>query len=149
VMNRDGMFLMLGVRYEYLTALHVSEVELGVPYRDMRIAKRWLRKPDGSTVLFSSRVYPPSGEDPIIDFNRVGRMLEEAGKVKIGAAGNAVARLFQGQQIRAMARVAYERDPNVFVVHDGKPQQLPDGNTVKTVKGYVSVVDPKKIYVSR
>ena len=146
VMDQGGMFLMLGVRFEYLTAVHVCEIELDVPFRQTRIARRLLRQPDGKIVSFSSQVYPPSGEDPKFDFNRVGRMMEVAGKVKIGSVGNAIARFFVGHEVRAMARAAYELDPNIFVVNNGKPQQLPDGFTVKTSKGYVCVVDPGRIY---
>ena len=67
------------------------------------------------------------------DFNRLGRMLEVAGKVSIGPIGNALARRVAMRDLVARAEVEAAADFNVFRTAEGRQDEftpLPDGYIV-------------------
>ena len=142
------MFLLLGVSYETLTAVHLCEVEVGVSYRDTRTVERRIRLVDGSVVPLFSRVHRLVAGEPDPDFNRQGQRMEDAGIVLIGQVGNAVARLFHGYDVRTTAREMYEQDHNAFLKQNGVVTQLNYGHTIETPKGEMCVVDPSKVYAA-
>ena len=54
VFDRNGRYLLLGVPYQNLTAMHLCEVWLELPYRKPRISQGRMRQPDGSIRLSSA-----------------------------------------------------------------------------------------------
>ena len=148
VMDLDGMYLLLGVPYQNLTAVHRCEFELGVPYRAERIVEGKMRLPDGSVAPLVSRIHPPKPGHPGSDYNRLGLRMERAGMVEIGEVGNAVARLFYGRHLRQMARALYEIDGEGFRRQNGVLTPLDNGHTVERPAGDLCVVDPARIYHS-
>ena len=146
VIQRNGMFMMLGVPYVNLTALHVCEVELGVRYRTTMMAERRMRLADGTVVPLVRQVHRLFDGGPEADFNRMGQSLEDAGMVKIGHVGNAVARLFYGRDLQRMARTRYDQDENAFNTQNGAATRLAYGHTLVTPRGEFSIVDPAQAY---
>jgi len=145
IRDRDGMYLLLGVPYQNLTAVHLSEIELQVPYRKPVRNERTMRRPDGSLVPFASIGCPPQPGHPGSDFNRLGQRMEDAGLVRVGEVGNAIARLLSGHDLRRAARDLYEQDANGFLRQDGLVTPLAYGHTLETDRGEHCVADPSRM----
>ena len=146
VRDHDGLYLLLGVPYQNLTAVHLSEVELQVPYRRPVRNERTMRRRDGSLVPFASIGCPPQPGHPGSDFNRLGQRMEDAGLVRVGEVGNAVARLLGGHDLRRAARDLFEQDANGFLRQNGLVTPLAYGHTIETERGEYCVADPSRIY---
>ena len=146
IRDRDGQYLLLGVPYQNLTAVHVSEIELQVPYRKPVRNQGTMRRADGSLVPFTSIGCPPQPGHPGSDFNRLGQRMEDAGLVRVGEVGNAIARLLGGHDLRRAARELYEHDANGFLRQDGLVTPLAYGHTLKSGRGEHCVADPSGIY---
>ena len=147
ILTRNGKILLLGVPYQNLTLMHLFEVEFGVLYRQTLTVQRRLRGPDGSLTPLTSRVHPPvDWKDLEYDFDRIGQQLEDEGNVVLGEVGNAIARLFYGQDARATARSLYSVDPTAFFKTDGKTTPLTYGHTISLSSGDICVVDPARVY---
>ena len=86
VFNRNGRYLLLGVPYQNLTAMHLCEVWLELPYRKPRVSEGRMRRPDGSTTPLVSIGTPPLPGNPGSDYNRLGQRMEDAGLVKLGSS---------------------------------------------------------------
>jgi len=142
----DGLYLLLGVPYQNLTAVHVSEIELQVPYRKPVWNKGTMRRSDGSLVPLVSVGCPPQPGHPGSDFNRLGQRMEDAGLVKLGHVGNAIARLFGGHDLRQAARDLYEQDANGFLRQDGLVTTLTYGHNIETDRGEHCVANPSRMY---
>jgi len=147
VIGRAGHFLLLGVPYQNLTAMHFMEVALGVPYRTSGSMSGRLRLPDGSLGELVSHVTPSRSGHVGSDYNRIGQALDDAGVVAIGAVGNALARLVAGSEVRDACAAYYARDPLAFVRKNGALTRLTRGHAVDTARGTLCVVDPARIYV--
>ncbi len=146
IRDRDGRYLLLGVPYQNLTAVHVCEIELQVPYRKpVRIEGR-MRGANGSLTTLVSVGCPPQPGHPGSDFNRLGQRMEDAGLVRIGEVGNAVARLLGGHDLRCMARELYEGDGNGFLRQKGGVTRLAYGHTIATDRGDYCVADPSRVF---
>ena len=115
VFDRNGRYLLLGVPYQNLTAMHLCEVWLGLPYRQPRTSEGRMRHPDGSTTPLVSIGTPPLPGHPGSDYNRLGQRMEDAGLVRLGPVGNAIARLLDADDFRAAARQLTRHDPNGFL----------------------------------
>ena len=146
VRDRDGLYLLLGVPYQNLTAVHLCEVELEVPYRKALRVETKMRRADGSLTPLVSVGCPPQPGHPGSDFNRLGQRMEDAGLVRVGEVGNAVARLFGGHDLRLLARELYKRDAHAFLRQDGVVTSLAYGHTIETDRGEHCVVDPTRMY---
>lgn len=146
IRDRNGQYLLLGVPYQNLTAVHLSEVELQVPYRKPVRHRRPMRRFDGSLVPLASVGCPPQPGHPGSDFNRLGQRMEDAGLVKVGEVGNAIARLFGGHDLRLAARDLYEQDANGFLRQDGLVTTLAYGHTIETDRGEHCVANPSRMY---
>ena len=146
IRDRDGRYLLLGVPYQNLTAVHVSEIELKVPYRKAVRIETTMRRADGSLAPLVSVGCPPQPGHPGSDFNRLGQRMEDAGLVRVGEVGNAVARLFGGHDLRRMARELYEQDDLAFLRQDGVVTPLAYGHTIETDRGEHCVADPDRMY---
>lgn len=146
IRDRDGQYLLLGVPYQNLTAVHLSEIELQVPYRRPVRNERTMRRADGSLVPFASVGCPPQPGHPGSDFNRLGQRMEDAGLVRVGEVGNAVGRLLGGHDLRLAARHLYEQDANGFLRQDGLVTPLAYGHTFESDRGEHCVADPSCMY---
>ena len=146
VHDRDGLYLLLGVPYLNLTAVHLCEVELEVPYRKALRVETKMRRADGSLAPLVSVACPPQPGHPGSDFNRLGQRMEDAGLVRVGHVGNAVARLLGGHDLRRMARELYERDPEAFRRQGGVVTRLAYGHTIESDRGEHCVLDPARMY---
>lgn len=146
VFNRNGRYLLLGVPYQNLTAMHLCEVWLGLPYRQPRTSEGRMRHPDGSTTPLLSIGTPPLPGHPGSDYNRLGQRMEDAGLVKLGPVGNAIARLLDANDFRAAARQLTRHDPNGFLQQGDAVTQLTYGHTVNSDKGEHCIVDPTRMY---
>ncbi len=146
ILDRDGQYLLLGVPYQNLTAVHVCEIELQVPYRKpVRIESR-MRGANGSLTTLVSVGCPPQPGHPGSDFNRLGQRMEDAGLVRIGEVGNAVARLLGGHDLMHKARELFEADVDGFLRQEGAVTRLSYGHTVETHRGEHCVADPSRMY---
>ncbi|MDE2768336.1 MAG: AAC(3) family N-acetyltransferase [Chloroflexota bacterium] len=146
IRDRDGMYLLLGVPYQNLTAVHLSEIELQVPYRKPVRNRRTMRRADGTLAPLVSVGCPPQPGHPGSDFNRLGQRMEDAGLVRVGEVGNAIARLLSGHDLRRAARDLYEQDANGFLRQDGLVTPLAYGHTVETDRGEHCMADPSRMY---
>lgn len=146
VFDRNGRYLLLGVPYQNLTAMHLCEVWLGLPYRQPRTSEGRMRHPDGSSTPLVSIGTPPLPGHPGSDYNRLGQRMENAGLVKLGPVGNAIARLLDAQDFRAAAREVTREDPNGFLQQGDTVTKLTYGHTVNSAKGEHCIVDPTRIY---
>ena len=146
IQDRDGRYLLLGVPYQNLTAVHLCEVELQVPYRTTLRIEATMRRADGSLTTFVSIGCPPRPGHPGSDFNRLGQRMEDAGLLRVGKVGNAVARLLGGHDLRRTARDLYKRDAHAFLRQDGVVTRLAYGHTIETDRGEYCVADPTRMY---
>lgn len=142
----NGRYLLLGVPYQNLTAMHLCEVWLGLPYRKPRVAQGRMRQPDGSTVPLVSIGTPPLPGHPGSDYNRLGQRMEDAGLVKLAPVGNAIARLLDAHDLRTAARDLTRHDPNGFLQQGPAVTKLTHGHTIESDKGEHCVLDPTRIY---
>lgn len=146
VFNRNGRYLLLGVPYQNLTAMHLCEVWLELPYRKPRTSEGRMRHPDGSTTPLVSIGTPPLPGHPGSDYNRLGQRMEDAGLVKLAPVGNALARLLNAHDLRAAGRDLTRHDPNGFLQQGPAVTNLTHGHTIQSPKGEHCVVDPTRIY---
>ena len=146
IRDRDGRYLLLGVPYQNLTAMHLCEVWLGLPYRKARISEGLMRHPDGSCIPLVSIGTPPLPGHAGSDYNRLGQRMEDAGLVTLGTVGNAVARLLHAHDLRTMARDLSRQDAHGFLRQGGAVTALAYGHTIESDKGEHCVVDPARMY---
>ena len=146
VFDRNGRYLLLGVPYQNLTAMHLCEVWLGLPYRKARISEGLMRHPDGSCTPLVSIGTPPLPGHPGSDYNRLGQRMEDAGLVTLGSVGNAVARLLDARDLRTTARDLARQDPHGFLRQGGAVTALAYGHTIESDKGEHCVLDPARMY---
>ena len=146
VFDRNGRYLLLGVPYQNLTAMHLCEVWLELPYRKPRISQGRMRQPDGSYSTLVSIGTPPLPGHPGSDYNRLGQRMEDAGLVNLGPVGNAVARLLNATDLRTAARDLTRHHPNGFLQQGPAVTNLTHGHTIQSPKGEHCVIDPAGMY---
>ena len=146
IRDRNGLYLLLGVPYQNLTAVHVSEIELQVPYRKPVWNKGTMRRSDGSLMPLVSVGCPPQPGHPGSDFNRLGQRMEDAGLVKLGHVGNAVARLLGGHDLRRVASDLYHEDDHGFLRQGDVVTGLTYGHTIESDRGEHCVANPARMY---
>jgi aminoglycoside 3-N-acetyltransferase len=119
--------LMCGLTYTSSTSHHFAEWVCEVPYRHVipKVAK--VRRADGSVVSQPITDYQPkpSGTGSYYgsrhpDFNRLGKMLEDSGRVGVTGIGNAVVRRFAMRDLLDLAQVEAAKDFNIFRNEEGK-----------------------------
>lgn len=135
LLGLNAKVLLLGVPWDNSTSHHFAEYLLQVKDRHTLEKEAYLRNEDGSLTPIVLTDYQPrpsaTGEyySFVHDFNRTGRMLEQAGKVKIGAVGNAVTRLHAMRDLIELFINNYSVSYNMFAVDNitNTPTVLPDG----------------------
>ena len=112
----DGRILLLGVPYLRCTYFHMLEQLLQVPYRRWVEFEARLLEPDGALRPLVTRCFVPEEGFGGNDFNKLGAEMEARGLVKVGAIGNAVARLFGARDAVLTAVELYRDDTELFNV---------------------------------
>ena len=144
---RDGWLMLLGVPYLRLTAMHLCEVAVGVPYRKRRNEEGRLRSADGREEPFVSISLPPpafgwKGND----FNHLGQLMEDRGLVRVGPVGNAMARLVRASDLMETAQSEYEGDDALFLMRGREYTPLKTGRTIDRGERVMCVVDESKVF---
>lgn len=142
----DARILMLGVPYLRCTYLHLIEQMVQVPYRYWREVEALIRYPDGTEGPLLTRIFSPRPSFGGNDFNKYGAMLESQGLVRVGAVGNAVARLFSARPVLEIGLEAYRLDHDLFVRTTEQLTQLKDGVMVGEYNNEKAVFDPALMY---
>ncbi|MCY3747822.1 MAG: AAC(3) family N-acetyltransferase [Chloroflexi bacterium] len=146
IRDRNGLYLLLGVPYQNLTAVHLSEIELQVPYRKPVRNRRTMRRADGTLAPLVSVGCPPQPGHPGSDFNRLGQRMEDADLVRVGDVGNAVARLLGGHDLRRTASNLYREDDHGFLRQGGAVTGLTYGHTIESDRGEHCVANPSRMF---
>ena len=132
----------MGVPYLRCTFFHVLEQLVQVRYRRWRdIDARWRDEPPLPTSVYSWR--PGFAGN---DFNKLGCLLEERGLVRVGAVGNAVARLFRARDAFEVGLAEYRRDPQLFLRTGERCVGLDYGVFTDDPDNEKSVLDVAAIY---
>jgi aminoglycoside 3-N-acetyltransferase len=133
----DAQVLLLGVTYANSTSHHFGEWVCEVSYRHALERHARVRRPDGSVEERVLGDYQPKPSTDgsyygprATDFNKLGLLLEQAGRVSVGPVGNAMARRFAMRDLIALAEREAAVDENVFRTPEGQKDHvtlLPDG----------------------
>lgn len=110
-----AQIILLGVPYLRCTWFHVIEQLVQVAYREWVHKTAWVRTADAQTQPLPTLIYRPKADFVGNDFNKLGARLEEAGKVKVQAVGNALVRSFAVRDALALGVAHYREDPLLFV----------------------------------
>jgi aminoglycoside 3-N-acetyltransferase len=146
--EQEALIVLLGVPYLRCTWFHVIEQLVQVAYRGWVEKSAWLRTADGQVEPLPTRIYRPYPDFVGNDFNKLGTLLEEAGKVQVGAVGNALARAFAVRDALAFGMAHYRQDPLLFVKTTPDYHPLRTGIMTGQLYKEKVVVDPEQIYVS-
>ncbi len=143
----DARIVLLGVPYLRCTWFHVIEQLVQVRYRAWIEKRAWLRKADGQIEPLPTWMYRSHADFVGNDFNKLGAQLEEVGRMRVGAVGNAVTRCFAVRDALALGVARYRQDPLLFV--KTTPDYHPLGAGVVTGELYKEkvVVDPDVQYI--
>ena len=141
----DAYIMLLGVPYFRSTFWHLIEQMVHPAYGRWRESTGRIRNPDGSESPLKEITFGPrSGH--VHDFNKLGSRMEARGLVRVGAVGNAMARLYRARDALDTGVAEYRKDPNLFVQTGEGFTQLPDGVIVGEYNNEKSVVDPAASY---
>lgn len=144
--EQDARILLLGVPYLRCTWFHVIEQLVQVRYREWLAKKAWLRQTDGQLLPLPTWTYRGYAGFVGNDFNKLGAVLEEAGRVQVGAVGNAVARCFAVRDAMRLGVAHYRQDPLLFVKTTVAYHPLRAGVVTGELYQEKVVVDPKSVY---
>ena len=145
----DAYILMLGVPYLRTTFFHVIEQHVQTPYRHFEDVEAQVRDSDGTVRPLLTRTFRPYPGFPGNDFNKFGAILEAQGLVKVGAVGNAMARLFKARDAMEVGVEEYRKDTLLFVQTQESLTQLQDGMMTGEYNNEKTVQDPAQMYSSR
>lgn len=118
--------VLLGVTYTSSTSHHFAELVCEVPYRQTIPKLVKVRRADGSIVEQAMVDYQPKSSGGSYygsrgpDFNRMGRMLEQQGRVGMAFVGNAAVRRFAMRDLVDLAVAESAVDYNIFRTADGE-----------------------------
>ena len=144
--EREAKIVLLGVPYLRCTWFHVIEQLAQVPYREFVEKVAWLATANGSVQPLPTRIYRPKAGFADNDFNKLGALLEEAGRVQVRAVGNAIARSFAVRDALTLGIESYRRDPLLFVKTTENYHPLGHGVMTGALYKESVVVDPAQIY---
>lgn len=122
--------VLLGVTYSSSTSHHFAELVCEVPYRQTIAKRAKVRRADGSVVELAMTDYQPKSSGGSYygtrgpDFNRLGKLLEDAGTVSATFIGNAAVRRFAMRDLLDRAQIEAARDYNIFRTAEGKSGQF-------------------------
>ena len=145
----DAYILMLGVPYLRTTFFHAIEQHVQTPYRHFEDVEARVRDQDGTERPLLTRTFRTYPGFPGNDFNKFGAILEARGLVKVGAVGNAMARMFKARDAMEVGVVEYRKDPLLFVQTGERLTQLEDGVMIGEYNNEKTVLEPAQMYGSR
>lgn len=135
----DAKIVLLGLTYVSCTSFHFGEFLVQIPDRHVVERHVRLRTPDGRIEAATMLDYQPRPTDDgreyehEHDFDRAGARLERAGKVRVGAIGNAVVRVFALRDLIHLLLDTYGLEQDIFYLDPAVgPTRLPDGVAVST-----------------
>lgn len=129
MLGLNAQVLLLGLTYASSTSHHFAELVCDVPYRQTLPLDVKVRRASGEVTQQAMTDYQPKSEDGSYygsrgcDFNRLGKMLEDSGRVGTAFVGNCAVRRFSMRDLVDLARVEVARDHNVFRTADGQPEK--------------------------
>ena len=106
----NAQVVLMGVTYSSSTSHHFAELVCEVPYRQTIERRTKVRRPDGSVYQQPITDYQPKSEGGTYygsrgpDFNRLGKMLEDAGGAGRTFIGNAAVRRFPMRDLIDLAQ---------------------------------------------
>lgn len=139
LVSLNAKIVLLGVTYSSSTTFHLAEYISQVPYRHLPERKVRIRQKDGSLVQRTIIDYQPftyTG-DRSPDYNRLGKIFEGDGRVKVAAIGNCAARCYNLRQMLDFTKEQIEKDCFALQTPDGKAgtfTQLDFGTVVLSPK---------------
>jgi aminoglycoside 3-N-acetyltransferase len=142
----DARIVLLGVPYLRCTWFHVIEQLVQVRYRAWVAKSAWLRDGQGQQQPLPTLIYRPQSDFAGNDFNKFGALLEQAGRVKVGAVGNAVTHCFAVRDALTLGVAHYRQDPLLFVKTTTDYHPLQTGVVTGELYKEKVVVDPIRIY---
>ena len=164
MLGLDTRIVMAGLTYVSCTSHHFGEYIVKVPCRHTIERKVRLKRPDGTLEERMMTDYQPKPtntgsyyEHPH-DFDKIGKMLEEASLVTIGAIGNAVIRTFKMRDLIHFIMDNYPLHPDLFFQDESseEPTRLASGVSISTgnllegagrlVETFWSCIDPGLMY---
>lgn len=128
------------------TWFHVIEQLVQVAYRGWVEKRAWLPTADGRMAPLPTLIYRSQEGFGGNDFNKLGALLEDAGKVQIGAVGNASTRVFAVRDALTLGVAHYRHDPLLFVRTTPDYHPLRAGVVTGELYKEKVVVDPEQIY---
>lgn len=163
LLSLDAKIVLLGLTYVSCTSFHFGEYLVQIPDRVVVDRAVRLRGEDGHVVPTVMRDYQPAPTDDgreyehEHDFDRAGLLLEQEGKVSVGAIGNAVIRVFRMRELIHLLLDRYSLEPDIFYLDPSQGLTvLPDGASVSTgdlrdgagrlVETFWSCVDPAAVH---
>lgn len=126
MLGLNTQVVLLGVTYTSSTSHHFAELVCEVPYRQTIPKRVKVRRADGSVVEQPMTDYQPKSSGGTYygsrgpDFNRLGTMLEKAGRVGQTFVGNAATRRFAMRDLIDLAQAEAAKDFNIFRTADGE-----------------------------
>lgn len=144
--EQDARIVLLGVPYLRCTWFHVIEQLVQVRYREWLAKAAWVRRADGQCAPLPTWQYRGKPDFGGNDFNKLGALIEDAGRVQVGAVGNAVARCFAVRDALTLGVAHYRQDPLLFVKTTVAYQPLRAGVVTGELYKEKVVVDPERVY---
>ena len=141
----DAYIMLLGVPYFRSTFWHLIEQMVQPAYARWKQSTGRVKNPDGSESPLEEITFGPR-PGHIHDFNKLGSRMETRGLVRVGAVGNAMARLYRARDALDTGVAEYRKDPTLFIKTGEAFTQLPDGVIVGEYNNEKSVVDPTGSY---
>ena len=142
----DAHLLLLGVPYTRCTFFHMMEQLVQVPYRQWSEVEARIRERDGTESPLPTKTFSPQPGFVGNDFNKLGTLLEEQGKVQMGTVGNAIARFFKAREALEFGLVQYRRDPYLFIRAGDSFTELGDGELILEQGKVKWVADATRAY---
>lgn len=144
----EAKVVLLGVPYLRCTWFHVIEQLVQVSYREWVTKAAWRRDDQGQQQPLPTLIYRSQPDFAGNDFNKFGALLEEAGRVQVGAVGNAVTRCFAVRDGLTLGVAHYRQDPLLFVKTTPAYHPLRAGIVTGELYKEKVVVDPAQLYHS-
>lgn len=146
--EQDARILLLGVPYLRCTWFHVIEQLVQVRYREWLAKAAWVRRAAGQCAPLPTWQYRSKPDFGGNDFNKLGALIEDAGRVQVGAVGNAVARSFTVRDAMRLGIAHYRQEPLLFVKTTVEYHPLRAGVVTGELYQEKVVVDPAQVYHS-
>ena len=122
LVSLNAKIVLLGVTYSSSTTFHLAEYISRVPYRHLLERNVRIRQKDGRLVHQTIIDYQPFSYpgDRSPDYNRLGKIVEGDGRVKVAAIGNCAVRCYNLRQMLDFTKEQLEKDCFALQTPDGE-----------------------------